>query len=177
MVRFLVCLAMAAARLGELAYSKRNIEEGADGREGAWSQRTYPLMVALHTATIAGTLFAGGKTRWRWLLLLLAAQPLRFWVLSTLQRNWNTRGSVAADTEVQTGGPYAHIRHPNYVVVAIELATLPLAFGLRGLALFATFANAMLLTFRIREEEALLEQLPGYREHFEHKARFVPGIV
>lgn len=176
LIRFAVCVLMGAARLVEVAYSRRNIARSSETREGDQSRQTYPLMVALHTATILGTFLLGGKRRVPWLLLLLAVQPLRYWVLATLRDNWNTRGAIPEDIEVKTDGPYAFVRHPNYVVVAIELATLPLAFGLRWLAVVASLANAVLLTIRIREEEALLEDIPAYRAHFHDKARFIPRI-
>lgn len=169
-------MAMGAARLIELAYSRRNISGAGESREGGGSRKTYPLMVALHTVVIVVTALAGQRVRWPWLLILLAVQPLRAWVIATLGRNWNTRGAVSDRIEVQTGGPYAYVRHPNYVVVAIELAALPLAFGMRGLALAATVANVLLLAIRIPEEEALLNERPEYREHFEKKARFIPGV-
>lgn len=175
-LRLLVCGAMAVARLAELAYSKRNIAAAAgEGTEGEGSRATYPLMVALHTMVIAGTLVLGDRTRWRWLALLLAVQPLRAWVLATLGRSWNTRGVVSSATVVQTVGPYAYVRHPNYVVVVVELAALPLAFGARWLAMVAGLVNLALLRVRIQDEERLLDAIPEYRAHFARKARFIPG--
>ena len=108
--------------------------------------------------------------------MLLAVQPLRAWVLLTLGRRWNARGAVPADAEVETRGPYAHIRHPNYAVVIVELLALPMAFGCRRLALIVTIANAALLAIRIRDEERALMELPGYRAHFGRRKRLVPGV-
>lgn len=177
MIRIFVCGLMATARLVELRKSNGNIASHADSREGDWSRRLFPAMVALHTAVIAGTaLFGTKKPRLHWLALLLAVQPLRWWVLGTLNKRWNARGAVPRQMEVATNGPYAFVRHPNYSVVAVELATLPAAFGLNWLAIVATVGNAALLTLRIREEEALLFELPGYAEHFGDKPRFVPGV-
>jgi methyltransferase len=53
-------------------------------------------------------------------------------------------------------GPYRFIRHPNYVVVALEIALLPLALGSWPLALGFTIANAGALFLRIKAEEATL---------------------
>lgn len=168
---------MGAARLGELAWSKRNIDGAAAPEEGELSRQTYPVMVALHTVTIAGTALFGSRTANRSLLwLLLSAQVLRVWTLGTLGRRWNTRGAVPADLDVETGGPYRYVRHPNYAVVAVELATLPASFRLWRLAAFATVVNALLLTVRIRDEEQLLRQRPGWSEHFDRLKRFVPGV-
>jgi methyltransferase len=144
--------------------------------EGTWSQRTYPGIVAVHAAVIGGTALFGGRARWVWLALLLFAQPVRAWVLLTLRQRWNTRGAVPAEMEVATTGPYAYVRHPNYAVVSIELAALPLAFGLWSIAVAGSLANAALLSARIAEEEAALARLPGWNEHFGPKPRFIPGV-
>ena len=169
---------MATARLGELRMSKQNVTAQADGREGIWSRRSYPAMVALHTAVIGGTaLFGTRKPRFAWLALLLAVQPLRWWVLSTLGKRWNARGVVPEQMELATGGPYSYVRHPNYSVVFVELLALPAAFGLNRLAAIAALSNAALFTLRVRDEEALLFELPGYAEHFGNKPRFLPGLV
>ncbi len=177
LTRLLICAAMGAARLGELAWSKRNLDGAAAPVEGELSRQTYPLMVALHTVTIVGTALFGARSAHRpFLALLLLAQVVRIWTLGTLGRRWNTRGAVASDIEIETGGPYQYVRHPNYAVVAVELASLPAAFGLWRLAFASTVANALLLLVRIRDEERLLRNRPGWTEHFERLKRFVPGV-
>jgi len=176
-IRVLVCGLMATARLVELRMSNHNIGSKPESREGNWSRRLFPAMVALHTAVIGGTALLGTKKpRFGWLAFLIAVQPLRWWVLATLDERWNARGAVPRHMELATNGPYAFVRHPNYSVVAVELVALPAAFGLNRLATLATVSNAALLTLRIREEEALLFELPGYAEHFGDKPRFLPGV-
>ena len=168
---------MTAARLGELAHSRRNLDGSGPVREGQWSARTYPLIVLLHTMVIGGTLLRGRRRpNASWLRLLVAVQPIRLWILLLLGSRWNTRGAVPVAMPVETRGPYAVIRHPNYVVVMVELLALPMAFGLGRLAALAAVANAALLWPRIREEERALMALPGYREHFGRKARFIPRV-
>lgn len=177
LIRFAVCAAMGAARLGELAFSRRNIAEAGPTTEGEWSRRTYPLMVLLHTVVIVGTFLAGRDRPSRfWLTVLLAVQPLRAWVIFTLGRRWNTRAAVPEQMDLVTSGPYRFIRHPNYTVVSVELLALPLAFGLPLLAAFASIANAALLALRIPEEETLLQRIPGYEPHFRDLPRFVPRL-
>jgi methyltransferase len=177
LIRLLVCALMGAARLAELAYSRRNIGAAGETVEGVWTRRTYPLIMLLHTLVIGGTAFLGGnRPRMPWLVLLLVAQPLRVWTIATLRERWNARAAVPRSMEVATNGPYAFVRHPNYLVVAVELATLPLAFGLSRLALFASASNGVLLAGRIREEEEALFRLPGYREHFQDRKRFLPFV-
>jgi methyltransferase len=54
-------------------------------------------------------------------------------------------------------GPYRWLRHPNYWVVAGEIAVLPLAFGAWPVAMVWSVLNALLLSHRIRVENAALE--------------------
>jgi methyltransferase len=177
LTRWLVCGSMAAARLAELGWSRHNVHQASEPARGAWSRRTYPAMVAVHTAALALTALRGGdRPRLPWLLLLLAVQPVRLWVLAKLGRRWNTTGAVSPDLAVETGGPYHWVRHPNYAVVEVELLSLPLAFGLRGTGMALAAVNAALLAVRIHDEEALLAARPGWREHFAEKPRFLPGL-
>jgi methyltransferase len=177
LVRVVVCAAMAAARLAELVHSRRNVRR-TGGDEGPRSRTAYPFIVAVHAVAIGGTLLFGrARPAWPWLGALIAVQPIRAWLLRMLGERWNARGIVARDIVVETRGPYRWIRHPNYAVIVVELAALPLAFGLWRLAAGVTVANAILLVFRIRDEEASLMELPGYRDHFERKARFIPGVI
>ncbi len=176
LTRLLVCLYVATARLAELALSRRNLRESGPATESDASRATYPLIIGVHTLAIAGTLLSGHKRSRPWLIVLLAVQPVRAWVLLTLGRRWNARGAVSEETEVETSGPYTFVRHPNYAVVAVELLALPMAFRAPKLALIVTAANAALLAARIHEEEKALMELPGYARHFLHKKRFIPGL-
>ena len=60
-LRWAVCASMAAARLLELRYSRRNMRLAGAATEGHWSRRTYPLMIALHTVVVIGTLVRGSR--------------------------------------------------------------------------------------------------------------------
>jgi methyltransferase len=52
-----------------------------------------------------------------------------------------------------THGPYRWLRHPNYLIVALEVPILPLALGLPWVALVFGVLNAALLLHRIRVED------------------------
>ena len=60
------------------------------------------------------------------------------------------------DAPLVRKGPYRFVSHPNYVVVAAEIAILPLVFGLWPIALVFTLLNAAVLAVRIREENRAL---------------------
>ena len=53
-------------------------------------------------------------------------------------------------------GPYRYLSHPNYAVVAGEIAVLPLVLGLPMLAVIFTILNAVVLMIRIRAENRAL---------------------
>ncbi len=112
-----------------------------------------------------------------WSLLLLAAGALRLWSIHSLGDQWNVRGLVADDLRPVTIGPYRWIRHPNYLAVAIEVAAMPMALGAWRSAIGLSLANFSVLWRRIRAEERLLSERPGYSEAFARKARFIPHLL
>ena len=93
--------------------------------------------------------------------LFLLVQPLRYWSIRSLGGYWNTRILVVPDAKLVARGPYRYLRHPNYVVVAVEVATFPLIFGAWVTALVFSGLNAALLFVRIREENRALVELAG----------------
>jgi methyltransferase len=60
-----------------------------------------------------------------------------------------------------TRGPYRWLSHPNYAVVAGEIALLPLALNLPWLALIFSVLNAAVITLRIRVENRALAAVAG----------------
>jgi methyltransferase len=91
-----------------------------------------------------------------WLVLFALLQPVRVWVMAALGARWTSRIIVVPGETLVRTGPYRFIAHPNYAVVVGEVAILPLAFGLVWLALGFSIANAVMLTIRIRAEDAAL---------------------
>ena len=58
-----------------------------------------------------------------------------------------------------TSGPYQWLRHPNYLVVVIEIAAIPMVHGAWLTAVVFTIANLVLLWEHVRVEEEALRQL------------------
>jgi methyltransferase len=58
-------------------------------------------------------------------------------------------------------GPYRFIKHPNYALVVLEIALLPLLLGAPAMALTFSILNAALLWWRIRIENAVLAERVG----------------
>lgn len=157
----LVVLALVTLqRLGELLLARRNTRRLL--AKGAWEVGAahYPLIVALHGAWLAGLwiLVVDGSRALRlpWLAVFLALQAARVWVIASLGERWTTRIIVLPGAPLVRKGPYRLLPHPNYAVVAAEMAVLPLAFGLTGYAIAFSALNLAALAIRLRAETRAL---------------------
>ncbi|PNY82246.1 isoprenylcysteine carboxyl methyltransferase family protein [Deinococcus koreensis] len=150
-------------RLLELRLARAN-ERWARGHGAVeYGQEHYPLFFVLHPAWMVSTLLEGRRSprpaNLAALALFVLAQPLRYWVMGTLGRYWNTRILIVPGGDRVTGGPFRYLKHPNYAVVALELAAAPLAVGAWRTALAFTLLNAgLLLLIRIPAEERALRE-------------------
>ena len=93
------------------------------------------------------------------LFFLGVALALRWWTLATLGKRWTTRVLVVSGEELVSSGPYRWLRHPNYLVVVMEIAAIPMVHCAWLTALVFTIANLILLRERIRVEEGALSRL------------------
>jgi methyltransferase len=150
---------VGAQRLAELWLAQRNTvrlkAEGAVEHGAAH----YPLFVLLHGGWLLALLLTVPADRvpnWLLLGLFVLLQCGRVWAITSLGRRWTTRVVVPAEATLVASGPYRFVRHPNYWIVALEIAVLPLAFGAWQIALVFTALNALLLRHRIRVEERAL---------------------
>ena len=159
-VSIIVLALVTAQRLGELVLANRNtarlkaqgaIEVGAGH---------YPLIVALHATWLAGlwVLAWDRPVQMGWLAVFVVLQALRVWVIASLGGRWTTRIIVLPGAPLVRRGPYRYVSHPNYLVVAAEIAVLPLAFGLPAFAMLFFLLNAIVLTVRIRAEGGALRR-------------------
>lgn len=93
-------------------------------------------------------------------IVFLLAQLLRIWSLYSLGKHWNTKILIIPHSEKVTKGPYRYVRHPNYLVVAIELLTLPFIFEAYITAIVFSILNFFIIYFiRIPNEEFALQLL------------------
>jgi len=150
-------------RLGELWLANRNTARllSAGGEEHAPGH--YPLIVAVHAAWLLGlwyvVLTGDPPIAWFWLGVFALMQLARVWVIATLGGRWTTRIIVVPGEKLVRSGPFRYVDHPNYLVVAAEIAALPLAFGLVWFAIVFSVLNAAVLTIRIRAESAALKSV------------------
>ena len=150
---------VVVARLAELAVARRNTKRLMARGGFEVGRDHYPLIVATHTAWILALAFlvpSDSVVDNRFLVLFLVAQIVRYWVILSLGPRWTTRIIVVPGEPLVTRGPYRWLRHPNYLVVAAEIALLPLVFGAWEIAIGFSVVNAAILWKRIRVEERAL---------------------
>lgn len=149
---------IAAQRLAELFLARRNTARLLAAGAIEFGRSHYYLIVALHAAWLAG-LWVLGRDRPidpLFLIAFILLQAGRGWVIASLGRRWTTRIIVMPGEHLVASGPYRWLKHPNYLIVALEIAIVPLALGLPGFAAVFTLLNAAILYYRIRVENAAL---------------------
>ncbi|WP_088069106.1 isoprenylcysteine carboxyl methyltransferase family protein [Gottfriedia luciferensis] len=93
-------------------------------------------------------------------IIFIILQLARVWVISTLGERWNTKIIILPNERLVKKGLYKYIKHPNYIIVMIELFIIPIMFHAYITSVIFSFCNLMLLKVRIREEnKALLQSI------------------
>lgn len=163
----LLIVAIAVERIVELVVSNRNWEWSRNNGGSEVGARHYPVMVVLHVGLLVGCLVEPilldrpfiPALGWPMLAIVVAAQVLRWWCITTLGHQWNTRVIVVPGAPRVTGGPYRFIPHPNYVAVVVEGFALPLVHTSWLTAVVFTVLNAALLRTRLKVENNALASL------------------
>ena len=163
----LLIAAVAAERVAELVVAQRNLAWSRERGGVEFGARHYPVMVVLHTGLLFGCLaevylldrpflpWLG----WPMLAVVVAAQVLRWWCITTLGQQWNTRVVIIPGATRVDSGPYRFFSHPNYVAGVAEGVALPLVHTAWITAVVFTVLNAVLLAVRIATENSALAAL------------------
>lgn len=149
---------ITAQRIGELFLAERNTRRLRAQGAVETGANHYIFIVLLHGAWLLGLLVLAWDLPISLPLLgvFVLLQAARVWVIATLGPRWTTRIITLPGAPLVSTGPYRFVSHPNYVVVALEIAILPLAFGLWAYAIVFTLLNAVMMWVRIRSEASAL---------------------
>lgn len=146
-------------------------------------QSHYRYMVILHICFFISLLLEVflfnriSSSAWSILLIgFILTQIGRVWVILSLGRYWNTKIIVLPQANVVKKGPYRFLKHPNYVIVSLELIIIPLMFQAYFTAVLFTLLNTLILSIRIPAEEKALLELTEYGEVFSKQKRFLPSF-
>ena len=159
-----ILLLVALQRLAELAWAGRNtarlrrlgaIEVDAGG---------YSFFVLLHAGwlvCLALSVPADTQPYWPLLVVFVLLQLGRLWVILSLGGWWTTRILTLPSAPLVRTGPFRWLRHPNYTLVIVELAVLPIAFGAVAAAISFSALNLMLILRRVHIEDHALAPRRG----------------
>ena len=149
-------------RIGELLLSKSNGRWLVQNGAMEYGQKHYPYIVMLHTFFLVSLVVEYSwkqPTGYSLFLMLFYFLVLAFkaWVIILLGKYWNTRIFHIPNIPLIKTGPYHYFKHPNYLIVIIEIAIIPLIFQLYITAIVFSVLNSIMLFVRIREENKALE--------------------
>jgi methyltransferase len=164
-------------RFAEFLWDRRNTEQLLAAGAIEVGQAHYPVVLLVPATWLAGLWTVGHQRAVvaPLLLVFLLLQVARYWVLATLGRHWTTRVLVLPGAPPITAGPYRFVRHPNYLVMAGEIAVVPLALDLPLYALMFLIAFAGMLAVRIPVENAALARISARGSRMGDRSS--PGIA
>jgi len=177
-------LAVAGLRMTELFLSRRNQRRLL----GLGAQKVrdpgFPAMLLLHTGILCAAeleVITLARPLLPWLAagmaaIFLATSAVRWWVIRTLAGRWSVQVLTPSQLGIVTGGPFRHVRHPNYAAVYVEMIAIPLVHTAWLTALAGALAHLFVLRARVRLEESVLLADPDYRAAMGSKPRFVPRL-
>ena len=161
--------AVLVMMVAELKRSRRNEralrQRGAVEAEGdvyGTMAVAYPgifLVMAIEGAFFGpstDSMLAGG------FIVFVAAKLLKLWAIATLGLRWSYRVLVLPGVPLVTSGPYAHLRHPNYLAVFGEIAGFAMMVDAPLTGLMALMLFGALVRRRIAIEEQALKLAQGF---------------
>lgn len=153
-------------RLVELKIARRN-EKWMKERGGVeHGENHYKWFIILHIlfflSLIMESVLSNGvnvNLNYGLLSLFLLTQLGRIWCILSLGRFWNTKIITLPNVTLIRKGPYRYVKHPNYLIVGMELVIIPLIFGAYITAILFPILHFTLLRVRIPKEDAALERI------------------
>jgi methyltransferase len=160
----LFILVIGVERLIELVVARRNAAWSIAHGGKEFGRGHYPMMVGMHALLLVSCLAEVSLLHrpfipwlgWPMAAVVVLSTVVRWWCVSVLGRHWNPRLIVIPGAPLVRSGPYRWLHHPNYAVVVAEVAALPLVHSAWLTALVFSIANALVLSVRIRAENAVL---------------------
>jgi methyltransferase len=149
--------------LAELWLSRANERELRAQGAVEPADDVYALMAWSYPASFLAMgvegMIVGGPRRevmWAGIATFVAAKAIKYWAIGSLGRRWTFRVLVPPGTPLVTRGPYAWMRHPNYLAVIGELAGVALIAGAAVSGVVASVGFIWLVRRRIVIEDRAL---------------------
>ena len=160
-------------RMLELLISAKNKYSAFRSGGQEFYRESYSMMVGLQVLFFIALILESfpwqiplDMLTWIGLTMIVLCQLLRYWCVMTLGSRWNTRIILIPNSSVIRTGPYRFMRHPNYLVVTLEFAIIPLVARAPFTLFVFSVANLLVLQQRITLEEQALREFTDYDQHF-----------
>jgi protein-S-isoprenylcysteine O-methyltransferase Ste14 len=124
-----------------------------------------------------GVMAGSPVMRWAGLVLAILGMGLIFWSGWALGRLYSPEVTLQKDHHLITDGPYRLIRHPRYVSGIVQGIGLSLLFR-SWIGLVLTLVFAIIILFRIRDEEAMMSREfgPEWETYRKKSRRLIPLV-
>ncbi|MBY0521140.1 MAG: isoprenylcysteine carboxylmethyltransferase family protein [Sphingomonas sp.] len=111
--------------------------------------------------------------------LMLSAAALFDWSSRTMGKNWALVARTRDDATLVTAGPFAFVRNPIYVALALFMVAMAIAYGRAANLVIAFPVYAFATWMRVASEEKVLRAEFGavYDVYAARVARFLPGVI
>ncbi|THE15155.1 hypothetical protein E1I69_02245 [Bacillus timonensis] len=173
-----------AQRLIELQIAKRNEKWILSQGGYEVGHRHYKYIVLIHVlffVSLITEVVYGEKeisVLYPILFFLFALTQLgRVWALHSLGMFWNTKIMILRGSQVQIKGPYKYVKHPNYIIVALEFILIPLLFQAYYTALIFSLLNFVMMSVRIPVEERALSVHEEYQQFRKERRRLLLTVM
>ena len=143
----------------EELYSQRNTQRLLNDGAHEEGRDYYPVVATAHVCWIASLAFlipSDAPPQIATLVMFLALQPIRYWIIGALGLYWTHRIISLPAAPIVARGPYQFMRHPNYAVTVAETFLVPLAFGQVALAVILTAIWAVVMHYKMHLEDQAL---------------------
>lgn len=147
---------LIVARLIELVISKKNTRKLFEQGAIECYAFHYKFIVLFHVTFIIYFLiksFFIYKININLLVVFFIIQIFRYKVLYDLGKYWTTRIIVLKNKPLINSGIYKYLKHPNYLIVFIEIFLICLIFFDYEALLYFSMVNLLLIFVRIYFEE------------------------
>jgi len=163
----IIFLFIIIQRVIELGIAKNNEKKLKERGALEFGQEHYKFFIILHSMFFISILIENYFIHYLeirfftfLIIVFIILQLARVWVISTLGERWNTKIIILPNEKLVKRGLYKYIKHPNYIIVTIELLVIPIMFHAYITTVIFSVCNLILLKVRIREEnKALLQSI------------------
>jgi len=144
-------------RLFELFMARRNEEWLRKRGAVEYGQSHYPAIILLHSVFIVSLIVEfelknAPPMNYLFLAFFLLLIMTKALVISSLGKYWNTKIFRVPGSVPVRKGLYRFVKHPNYIIVVLEMVIIPLVFNLYFTAIVFSLLNGLMLRVRIKEE-------------------------